>query len=111
MVDVTSRGNGVERGGLAVAEVCLVSGGHGDEAGAFDGDDDLGSAGASALWIGNGHRIGLCLLQRNGLGGLRVRIGHHVGRLPVEVESALCAGIGGKGGRGTIVNGGRCRRC
>ena len=99
----------MECGGLAFAEVGLVGGGHGKEAGTFNADDDLRSAGAVALRVGDGDGIGLRLLQGDGLGGLRVGVDHHVGRLPVEVEGTLRARVGGQCGAGTVENG--RRRC
>ena len=52
----------MESGGLAVTEVGLVGGGHSEEAGAVDADDDLSGALATSLRVGDGDGEGLGLL-------------------------------------------------
>ena len=101
----------VQCGGLTVAEVGLVGREHGEEARAVDADDDLGGAGAVALWVGDGDGEGLRPLQRNSLGGLRVGVGHHVGGFPVEVEGALRSRVGAQCCGGAVEDGGRRCRC
>ena len=97
-----ARGSGVQSGGFAFAEFILVGGGQGSHVGAFHAHRDLCGAAATALWVGDGDGIGLGGLQRHGLGGLCIGVDHHVGGLPMEVESSRGTCTGREGRSSTI---------
>ena len=87
-----------------LTEFVLVSGGRGGQVGTCHVERDLGCAGAVAFSVGDGAGEGLCLLDRNGLCGLAVGIGDHVGRLPVVSERAFCAWVGSEGGNAAVLD-------
>ena len=94
----TASGDGVQCGGAAIANLVLVGGGGGGEVRAVHADGDVGRAGAAALGVGDGDGIGLRLNQRDGLCGLAVGVGHHIGGFPVVGEVAFGTRVDGDGG-------------
>ena len=92
----------MQGGRFAFTKFILISRGHSGHVGAFHAHGDLCRAATTTLWVSNSDSVGLCGLQRHGLGGLCIGVDYHIGRLPMEIEASCGAGTGVKGGCAAI---------